>query len=63
LQEVRGDARDVVLVDGSRVLSYYYHTIPMLHLADGRPVNAVVGYWNLLRKLPAWFPDKWIGTI
>lgn len=33
-----------------------------MHLADGRPVNAVVGYWNLLRKLPIWFPDKWIGT-
>ena len=39
------------LVDGSSFLFRAYHAIPILTRPDGTPVNAVLGFTNMLMKL------------
>ncbi|HBG52177.1 MAG TPA: DNA polymerase I, partial [Gammaproteobacteria bacterium] len=41
----------LVLVDGSSYLYRAFHALPPLSTRDGRPTGAVVGVYNMLRKL------------
>lgn len=41
----------LVLVDGSGFIFRAYHALPPLTRADGTPVNAVLGFSNMLHKL------------
>ena len=41
----------VYLVDGSGYIFRAYHALPPLTRADGTPVNAVLGFCNMLYKL------------
>ncbi|MGB5234505.1 MAG: DNA polymerase I [Candidatus Macondimonas sp.] len=43
----------LVLVDGSGYLYRAFHALPPLSTRDGRPTGAVVGVFNMLRKLIA----------
>ena len=43
----------LVLVDGSGYLYRAFHALPPLSTRDGRPTGAVVGVFNMLRKLAA----------
>ncbi|WP_119460913.1 DNA polymerase I [Rhodospirillaceae bacterium SYSU D60014] len=45
--------RHVYLVDGSGYIFRAYHALPPLTRADGTPVNAVLGFTNMLMKLIA----------
>jgi DNA polymerase-1 len=44
-------ARRVCLVDGSGFIFRAFHALPPLTRADGTPVNAVLGFCNMLYKL------------
>ncbi len=46
-----GQARHVFLVDGSGFIFRAYHAIPRLTRPDGTPVNAVMGFVNMMMKL------------
>src|SRR5690606_25259661 len=43
--------RHLYLVDGSGYIFRAYHALPPLTRADGTPVNAVLGFTNMLMKL------------
>ena len=43
--------RHVYLVDGSGFIFRAFHALPPLNRADGTPVNAVLGFSNMLLKL------------
>ncbi len=43
--------RHVFLVDGSGFIFRAFHALPMLTRTDGTPINAVLGYINMLIKL------------
>ena len=42
---------EIFLIDGSGFIFRAYHAIPMLNSPDGVPVNAVLGFTNMLTKL------------
>ena len=44
-------ARHVYLMDGSGFIFRAFHALPPLNRADGTPVNAVLGFSNILLKL------------
>ncbi len=44
-------AKHLCLVDGSSFLFRAFHAVPLLTRADGTPVNAVLGFTNMLLKL------------
>ncbi len=44
-------ARHLCLVDGSSFLFRAFHALPLLTRPDGTPVNAVLGFTNMLLKL------------
>ena len=41
----------LVLVDGSGFIFRAYHALPPLTRTDGTPVNAVLGFSNMLHRL------------
>src|SRR5215468_6345145 len=43
--------RHLCLVDGSGFIFRAYHALPPLTRPDGTPVNAVLGFTNMLMKL------------
>ena len=43
--------RHLCLVDGSGFLFRAFHALPLLTRPDGTPVNAVLGFTNMLLKL------------
>ena len=45
--------KHVYLVDGSGFIFRAFHALPPLTRADGTPVNAVLGFTNMLMKLLA----------
>ena len=48
-----GDGSGLYLVDGSGFIFRAFHALPMLNRPDGTPVNAVLGFSNMLLKLLA----------
>ncbi|GLR78545.1 DNA polymerase I (plasmid) [Azospirillum oryzae] len=48
-----GDGSGLYLVDGSGFIFRAFHALPMLTRPDGTPVNAVLGFSNMLLKLLA----------
>jgi hypothetical protein len=46
-----GVANNFVLVDGNSILFRTYHAMPKLTTADGTPINAVLGFCNVLNRL------------
>ena len=46
-----GVANNFVLVDANSIIFRTYHAMPKLTAADGTPVNAVLGFCNVLNKL------------
>ena len=46
-----GDAKHIVLIDGSGFLFRAFHGLPPMTRPDGTPVNAVLGFTNMLWKL------------
>ena len=42
---------NLVLIDGSGFIFRAFHALPMLTRADGTPVNAVLGFTNMLAQL------------
>ena len=46
-----GDRHRIYLVDGSGYIFRAYHALPPLNRPDGTPVNAVLGFCNMLNKL------------
>ena len=48
---VDGDGDHIVLVDGSGFIFRAFHGLPPLTRPDGTPVNAVLGYTNMLWKI------------
>ncbi|AWK84872.1 DNA polymerase I [Azospirillum thermophilum] len=48
-----GDGSSLYLVDGSGFIFRAFHALPMLTRPDGTPVNAVLGFSNMLLKLLA----------
>ncbi|MBP2300572.1 DNA polymerase I [Azospirillum picis] len=48
-----GDRSGLYLVDGSGFIFRAFHALPMLTRPDGTPVNAVLGFSNMLLKLLA----------
>jgi len=46
-----GAANNLVLVDAASILYRTYHAMPRLTGPDGTPVNAVLGFCNVLNKL------------
>jgi DNA polymerase-1 len=50
---MNADARDseIFLIDGSGFIFRAYHALPPLNRPDGTPVNAVLGFTNMLVKL------------
>ncbi|MGM0421878.1 MAG: DNA polymerase I [Pseudomonadota bacterium] len=54
---------ELFLIDGSGFIFRAYHAIPMLNRADGTPVNAVLGFTNMLTKLIADMEVKSIAVI
>lgn len=48
-----GDGSSLYLVDGSGFIFRAFHALPMLTRPDGTPVNAVMGFSNMLLKLLA----------
>ena len=48
-----GDGSNLYLVDGSGFIFRAFHALPMLNRPDGTPVNAVLGFSNMLLKLLA----------
>lgn len=47
----KADAPTLYLIDGSGFIFRAYHALPPLTRADGTPVNAVVGFCNMLHRL------------
>ena len=52
----------VFLVDGSGFIFRAYHALPPLTRADGTPVNAVLGFCNMLYK-PVSYTHLTLPTI
>lgn len=46
-----GVANNFVLVDANSIIFRTYHAMPKLTTADGTPINAVLGFCNVLNKL------------
>ena len=44
------DVRHLVLVDGSGYIFRAFHALPPMTRPDGTPVNAVLGFCNMLWK-------------
>ena len=47
----QADEKHLCLVDGSSFLFRAFHALPLLTRPDGTPVNAVLGFTNMLLKL------------
>ena len=47
----RTNEKHLCLVDGSSFLFRAFHALPLLTRPDGTPVNAVLGFTNMLLKL------------
>eukprot|EP00123_Amoebidium_parasiticum_P021300 comp6521_c0_seq1/m.2291 comp6521_c0_seq1/g.2291 ORF comp6521_c0_seq1/g.2291 comp6521_c0_seq1/m.2291 type:complete len:346 (-) comp6521_c0_seq1:44-1081(-) len=62
-----GDINDIVLIDTSRLLNFYLHTVrdsPDLRLPDNTPFNAALGYMRMLKPLLTnVFPNRRIAAI
>ncbi len=55
--------RHVYLVDGSGYIFRAFHALPPLTRADGTPINAVLGFTNMLLKLLEETDADHIGVI
>ncbi|HLY56146.1 MAG TPA: hypothetical protein VKS60_11350, partial [Stellaceae bacterium] len=51
MTESAAPPRHVYLIDGSGYIFRAFHALPPLSRADGTPVNAVLGYANMLLKM------------
>ncbi|WP_144184481.1 DNA polymerase I [Elioraea rosea] len=58
-----GDAKHLILVDGSGYIFRAFHALPPMTRPDGTPVNAVFGFVNMLAKLIRENPDVRMAVI
>ena len=58
-----GDAKHLILVDGSGYIFRAFHALPPMTRPDGTPVNAVFGFVNMLAKLIRDHPDVRMAVI
>lgn len=56
-------SKELLLVDGSGFIFRAYHALPPLNRPDGTPVNAVMGFCNMLHKLMTTHSDAHIAVI
>lgn len=56
-------SKELLLVDGSGFIFRAYHALPPLNRPDGTPVNAVMGFCNMLHKLITTHSDAHIAVI
>jgi len=56
------DDRRILLIDGHGIAYRAYYAIRDLTAPDGRPVNAVYGFWRHLRKLLQAFPSAYVAV-
>lgn len=56
-------SKELFLVDGSGFIFRAYHALPPLTRPDGMPVNAVMGFCNMLARLVSTHRDAHIAVI
>lgn len=56
-------SKELFLIDGSGFIFRAYHALPPLTRADGTPVNAVMGFCNMLHKLMITHGDAHMAVI
>ena len=56
-------AAPLYLVDGSGFIFRAFHALPLLNRADGTPVNAVLGFTNMIMKLLADLKAEAVAVI
>ncbi len=54
---------DLILIDGSSYLFRAYHALPPLTNSHGESTGAIVGVINMLRKLLADYPPRYIAVV
>ncbi len=57
------DAARLILVDASAYIFRAYHALPPMTNAQGQPVNAVLGYTNMLMKLREQFASDCLCVV
>lgn len=61
--EGEADAKRLVLFDGHSILYRSFYAIPELSTRDGRPVNAVFGFWRIVTRILRAFPSDHVAVV